>query len=400
MIGNPVRFRLSASLRYMRTILPLATLALLLAGCTQPTVPPGHSSSSASSESSASSPLTLNSPQVEIFAKDLSGARVIVRDGFGNFWVSRPKAGVVTVLEIGDDGKVLQQYDAIRNLRNPHGLAFNPAGTHLYVAEETSIKEYLVYSDAPVKTIATLPAGGSHVTRTIEWGPDDRLYVSIGSTCNSCIEKNPLHATIISMNPDGSDHKTVATGLRNSVFFDWSYVDGQMYATEMGRDGLGNDLPPDEINRIKPASSADSAAPSYGWPYCFGDRIRDSHVAGDVDCATTEPPHIALPAHVAPLGLAFIPEEGWPEAWWYDLLVAEHGSTQIGSVKVGYKVVRIPLDANGNPEGEPVDFLTGFLEGETVRGRPVDIMVEPGGTMYVTDDKEGVVWRVGVGEEM
>jgi len=227
----------------MRTLLTLSTAALLLTSCTQPSAPvdPNPSSNVSSSVAStpSSAPFTLHSPEVEVFAKDLPGARVIVRDGFGNFWVSRPKYGAVTLLEMS--GSVVRQhYDVFQGLHNPHGLAFNSSGTVIYVAEETSIKSALVYSDAPVKTIATLPAGGRHTSRTIAFGPDGRLYVSIGSTCDSCIEKNELHGTIISMKPDGTDQKIVARGLRNAVFFDWSYVDGQMYATEMGRDTLGD----------------------------------------------------------------------------------------------------------------------------------------------------------------
>jgi glucose/arabinose dehydrogenase len=254
------------------------------------------------------------------------------------------------------------------------------------------VKRVYLYSDGPIETIAALPAGGRHTTRTIAWGPDDRLYVSIGSTCDACVEDNELHGTIISMKPDGTDQKIVARGLRNAVFFDWSYVDGAMYATEMGRDTLGDTTPPDEIDKIIDGKN-------YGWPYCYGDRIRDERMSSDYDCAATEPPHIALPAHVAPLGLAFVPEEGWPEEWWYDLLVAEHGSWN-SSVKVGYKIVRIPLDAQGKPEGAPVDFLTGFLDGGTIRGRPVDLMIEPGGTLYVSDDQAGVIYRVKAGVEM
>ncbi len=385
----------------MRILLPLTILGILLAGCTQPAPPLNGSGSSVSTSSSIpssspSSPLTLDSPEVEVFAKDLSGARVMVRDGFGNFWVSRPSAGVITVLEVGSGGAVTNQYDAIRGLRNPHGLAFNPEGTQLYVAEETSLKKYLVYSDAPVETIATFPAGGRHTSRTVKWGPDNRLYVSIGSTCDVCVERNELHGTIISMNPDGSDQKIVARGLRNAVFFNWSYVDGRMYATDMGRDELGDNLPPEEVNIIEDGAH-------YGWPYCYGNRIKDESVTlspvEGFDCATTVAPHIELPAHIAPLDLAFVPEEGWPEDWWYDLLVAEHGSWN-STVKVGYKIVRIPLNANGNPEGEPVDFLTGFVDGNTVSARPVGLLIEPGGTLYVTDDKAGVVYRVNAGVEM
>jgi glucose/arabinose dehydrogenase len=376
----------------MRIILPLAALAILLVGCSQAGTPNNPSSATSSSIASEIPPLTLDSAEVEVFAQNLSGARVMARDSFGNMWVSRPKQGIITLLEIGSGGTVTNQYDVFQGLRNPHGLTLDPAGNTLYIAEETSIKRAILYSDAPVETIATLPAGGRHFTRTIQWGPDDRLYVSIGSTCDSCIEENELHGTIISMNPDGSDQKIVARGLRNAVFFDWSYVDGKMYATEMGRDTLGDTTPPDEIDQIVDGEH-------YGWPYCYGDRIRDDRISTTYDCASTQPPHIALPAHVAPLGLAFIPEEGWPEQWWYDLLVAEHGSWN-SSVKVGYKIIRIPLDANGMPEGDPTDFLTGFLDGNTVRGRPVDLMIEPGGTLYISDDQAGVIYKVSAGVEM
>lgn len=331
-----------------------------------------------------------NDMKIEVFAKNLAGARVMVRDNFGGIWVSRPSAGVVTLLEIGSGGTVTNQYDIFRGLKNPHGLAIGPSsvgsGSILYIAEETSIKKAVLYSDAPVETIATLPAGGRHTSRTIEFGPDGRLYVSIGSTCDACVEVNEKHGTILSMKPDGTDQKIVARGLRNSVFFDWSYVTGDLFATDMGRDNLGDTLPPEEVNVITEGSH-------YGWPYCYGDRVRDTSISGNFDCATSVPPKATLPAHTAPLGLAFVPEEGWPEDLWYDLLVSEHGSWN-STEPVGYKIVRIPMDANGNPTGDAVDFLTGFRKGSVVQGRPVDLMIEPGGTLYITDDKAGVIYRM------
>ncbi len=384
----------------MHKILPFALL--LLAACT---ATPGSNGSATSSSSSTAvssvadvpgidaTGLGLNIPndmRMEVFARNLAGARVMVRDNFGNMWVSRPSQGIVTLLEIGSGGTVTDQMDIFKGLKNPHGLAIGPSsvgsGSVLYIAEEQAIKSAILYSDAPVKTIASLPPGGRHFTRTLGFGPDGRLYVSIGSTCDSCIEKDDKYASILSMKPDGSDQKIVATGLRNAVFFDWSPVNGNMFATEMGRDTLGDTTPPDEINVITDGAN-------YGWPYCYGDRIRDTKISADDDCSATVPPKITLPAHVAPLGLAFVPEEGWPENMWYDLLVAEHGSWN-SSTRVGYKIVRIPLDAQGNADGVPVDFVSGWDKGSSVTGRPVDLMIEPGGTLYISDDKAGLIYRM------
>jgi glucose/arabinose dehydrogenase len=328
--------------------------------------------------------------KIEIYANNLPGVRVMVRDNLGNMWVSRTSKGIVTELEVGSGGQITHQYDIFTGLKNPHGLAIAPStvgsGSVLYIATETSILKAVLYSDAPVKTIATLPSGGRHFTRSIGFGPDGRLYVSIGSTCDACIEKNEKNGTIMSMNADGSDQKIVARGLRNAVFFDWNPVTGEMFATEMGRDTLGDVTPPDEVDVIKEGAN-------YGWPYCYGDRIRDLHISKDYDCSTTEPPHIALPAHVAPLGLAFVPEEGWPEGEWNHLLVAEHGSWN-STTKVGYKIISIPLDAQGNQAGNPEDFISGWLQESTVSGRPVDLMIEPSGTLYISDDQKGVIYKL------
>lgn len=325
---------------------------------------------------------------MDMFADDLSGARVMVRDGFGNFWVSRPNAGVVTQLSMSG-GIITEQNDVLRGLDRPHGLAIDPErGFTLYVAEETKLSRVHLYSDAAVETIATFPAGGRHFTRTIGFGPDGRLYVSIGSTCDVCVEPNELHGTILSMNPDGSDQTIYARGLRNAVFFTWHPVDGSMWATEMGRDMLGDDLPPDEVNIIKEGAH-------YGWPYCYGDRVRDTSFEpqADFDCAQTEPATLLIPAHSAPLGLSFIPEEGWGEEYWHDLLVALHGSWN-RSEPAGYSVARFPLSAQGNPEGPMRQFISGWRDQSATLGRPVDLRAEPGGVLFITDDRKGVMYRV------
>ena len=328
---------------------------------------------------------------IEIFAKNLAGARVMALDSFGNMWVSRPNDGVVTQLEI-NNGKVTAQHDILKNLNNPHGLAFDPKSPSiLYIAEEDKISKIPTYSDAPIQKIADLPSGGGHSTRTIGFGPDNRLYVSIGSSCNVCHETDSRRAKIFSMKSDGNDFKEYAHGLRNAVFFTWSYIDGKMWATEMGRDLLGDNTPPDEINII-------GKDKNYGWPNCYGKNIHDTefdkntYIRNPCMEPFETPSYIDLEAHSAPLGLQFVPEEGWPEEYWHNLLVAFHGSWN-RTEPTGYKIVRIKLDAKGNYQGIE-DFITGWLSKDGVYGRPVDLLIQPGGTLYISDDKAGVIYKV------
>ncbi len=361
---------------------------------------------------------------IEVLVKDAPGARVMAFDSHGDLWVSRTSKGTVTFYDI-EDGKVVAQKDIFTKLNSPHGLAIRRDETAqadiLYTAEEDKIslapiRRNMSAPDAtpspmsdieqvnislalssailPVNVKDLTPTGGTvrHKTRTIEFGPDGRLYVSIGSSCDVCTEKNELRAKIFSMKPDGSDWREEARGLRNSVFFTWSYVDGRMWATEMGRDGLGDDTPPDEINIITNGGN-------YGWPICYGQNIHDTvfdkntYIRNPCMSPFEIPAHIDLPAHVAPLGLAFIPEEGWPEEYWYNLFVAEHGSWN-KKEPVGYKIVRVILDAKGNYKGTE-DFLFGFLTKDNrALGRPVDIIVRPGGEMFVSDDHAGVIYRI------
>ena len=335
-------------------------------------------------------PFPLKLPEgfsISIFAKGLSGARVMATDGMGNIWVSQTGEGKITMLEI-EDGTVKNKSEIFKNLKKPHGLAFDPQDSLvLYFAEEDKISKVRLYTEDKPHKIADLPSGGGHFTRTLGFGPDNRLYVSIGSSCNVCNEQDNRRAKIFSMNKDGGDFKEFARGLRNAVFFTWSYVDGKMWATEMGRDLLGDNIPPDEINIIQEGGW-------YGWPWFYGKNIEDHSWTTGIPIYAFEPisSHIDLQAHSAPLGLAFVPEEGWPKGYWYNLFVSYHGSWN-RSVPTGYKVVRIKLDSKGNYLGTE-DFITGWLTSSGVLGRPVDILVQPGGTMYISDDKAGVIYRL------
>ncbi len=337
---------------------------------------------------------------ISIFAKNLPGARVMALDGLNNLWVSQPSEGKISLVEAGS-GKVLEVF---KGLNRPHGLAVDPenGGTMLYIAEETKISRVALYTEDTLHKIADLPKGGRHNTRTLGFGPDGRLYVSIGSSCDVCNEKDERLAAIYSMNKDGSDFKQVAKGLRNSVFFTWDYVNGKMWATEMGRDNLGDNLPPDEINIIAgdpSASSGRAAEPlDFGWPICYGKNIHDTHFDKNQyirnPCEDKVASTIDLPAHSAPLGIGFIPEEpAWPEQYWGNMIVAFHGSWN-RSEPTGYKLARIFKDQKGEYQIE--DFVSGWLakDGKTSLGRPVDVKVNADGSMYVTDDKAGVIYKV------
>jgi len=195
------------------------------------------------------------------------------------------------------------------------------------------------------------------------------------------------------MNKDGSDFKKVASGLRNAVFMATNPIGGEIWVTEMGRDNLGDDLPPDEINIIEEGKN-------YGWPYFYGKNIKDQkHGLAEppVDWIT-EPSYIDLPAHSAPLGLAFVPEGppagGWPEEYWNNLIVALHGSWN-RTEPTGYKLVRIKLNQRGEFEGME-DFISGWLakDGKTALGRPVDVIFQSNGMLYISDDKAGVIYKV------
>lgn len=329
---------------------------------------------------------------MEIFAQDLPGVRDMVFDSFGNLWVSQTSKGLITSIQI-KDGKAESQSPVFKGLKNPHGLAID--NNMLYFAEENKISRVTLYSDDTPHTIADLPSGSGHYTRSLGFGPDGRLYVSIGSSCNVCNEQDARRAAVYSMNKDGSDMRAYATGLRNSVFFAWD-KDGKMWATENGRDRLGDNLPPDEINVL-------SQGNNYGWPVCYGNNIHDTDFDKNVyiqnPCNGKTAPTVELQAHSAPLGLAFVPAgQGWPKDMEGDLLVAYHGSWN-SSKPTGYKVVRVKIDAQGRYEGVE-DFITGWLPAGATSGpdkslgRPVQIVMHSQGTAFLSDDKRGVIYKI------
>lgn len=329
--------------------------------------------------------------RIGLFASSLDSPRMMALSPDGRLFVTEMDAGRVMILPDSDGNRQADSHIVYAGgLDNPHGIAFH-AG-YLYVAEEGRVIRYPYHAgdnkaSKPQVIVPDLPTGGGHFTRTISFGPDGKLYTSIGSSCNVCIEKNPLRASIIRCNADGSGREAFATGLRNSVGLAWNPSTGELWATDNGRDFLGDNLPPDEVNVIRQGGF-------YGWPFAYGNRVSDPQFGSQAPAKVkaTIPPKIAIQAHSAPLGLTFYNGSMFPSAYQGNLFIAYHGSWN-RSAPTGYKVVRFVV-RDGNVVGGQQDFITGWLQGGSSWGRPVGFLVGKSGEFYITDDKAGRVYVV------
>jgi len=305
--------------------------------------------------------------RIEVFASGFKKARFMaVNPETGDLYLTEPDTGKVW--------NVTQRETAAEGLDNPHGIAFFEGD--LYISGATSV--YRFKDGEKEILIGDLPAGGNHYTSTVVFGPDGKMYVSRGSSCNVCKE-DPRRAAVLRFDPDGTNEELFAAGLRNSVGLGIHPRTGELWATNNGRDWLGDDLPPEEVNIIKEGKH-------YGWPYCYGRNIPDPDWGNPELCADKEIPVVEMPAHSAPLGMRFTPDGEY-------LFVAFHGSWN-RSVPTGYKIVRIEVGPNGE---DPliVDYVTGWRpEGDPAWGRPVDVIFGSEGAMYISDDYAGVIYRL------
>lgn len=339
---------------------------------------------------------------ISTYSDKVPNARVMIYDNTGRILVSSPDTGKIFALTAPKAPNTQATVTTVlQDLNKPHGLAIRCVPDHeickLYVAETDQLSEYNVDQNGAFinkKKLIDLPAGGNHTSRTIMFMPypdDSKLLISIGSTCNVCNEDDPLRATIQVFDTDTNKMSEFAKGLRNSVFMSIHPVNGKIWATEMGRDLLGDNIPPDEINIIDKNKN-------YGWPNCYGKNIHDdafdknTYIRNPCMTPFETPSHIDIQAHSSPLGIAFVPEEGWPQEYWYNALVAYHGSWNRTEPN-GYKIVRYRLDQDGNVLGSE-DFITGWLQNGKALGRPVDIIIQPGGTILISDDKAGVIYKI------
>lgn len=371
--------------------------AWLAAAFKTPTVP--VSSSSAGQDKTGLNLKIPDNSRLTIFSPDASGARVLIQDPRERVIASLTSAGQIIALEGTDQGEATQRTVLARGLNRPHGMVmWCIEGTcKLFVAETDKITRFDYDADSTrlsnPKRLIGLPTGGQHTTKSLALlgeGLNPKLLVSIGSSCDACLEKDSRRAKVLSMDLNGENVEIYASGLRNAVFMTANPWTGQIWTTEMGRDNLGNDIPPDEINILKQDGN-------YGWPFCYGKRVQDvtfdASEAAASTCSKSEPAYIDLQAHSAPLGLSFVPEQGWPASWHRNLIVAYHGSWN-RSPPTGYKVVRINLDADGKFLGIQ-DLITGWrTNGGNVQGRPTGILTMPNGSIFIADDKKGVIYKL------
>ncbi len=332
---------------------------------------------------------------LQLYAGDLPRARFLRFTPGGDLLLSRPHSGDIMLLRRDADGN--GQPDAvvtlISGLKRPLGMDI--AGGYLYIAESHQIGR-VPFDSATGKLagayeplVEGFTDDGNHWSKTLAFGPDGLLYLTQGSTCNICVEEDERRATMMRFQPDGSGGTIIATGLRNSVGFDWAPWNGELYATDNGRDLLGDDFPPCELNLIEEDRF-------YGWPYFNGANIPDPDMGDDPLAGQREPTAMAhgFRAHNAPLGIAFIDDTGWPAGYERTALVALHGSWN-RSVPDGYKVVSLHWTDQGI---EQRDFLTGFNQDGKISGRPVDIAQGPDGAIYISDDYASAIYRVSPGD--
>jgi len=317
---------------------------------------------------------------------DVPKARSLALGDRGTLFVSNRKGRSVYAVVEDDDGRT-QTIELLDGMSTPNGIAYYDGD--LYVAEIDRVYRYANVEDrlddmprAEVLDI-DLPSNRSHGWRYIGFGPDGKLYISIGAPCNVCDEFG--YAQIIRVNPDGTERETFASGVRNSVGFTWHPETRDLWFTDNGRDMLGDDLPPCELNH------APRQGLHFGFPYCHGGDILDPKFGKDRDCANYTPPVQKLGPHVAPLGVKFYTGDMFPPEYRGQVFIAEHGSWN-RSKKIGYRISLVRLDGDTAISYEP--FAFGWLQGEQVSGRPVDLIVKQDGSLLVSDDQAGKIYRI------
>ena len=327
---------------------------------------------------------------ISVYA-EVSNARSLCLSPNGTLFVGNRNGNkVYAVVDENKDGVADKVYTIAKELNSPNGVAFKDGS--LYVAcistilKIDSIESHLSNPPQPKVVYDQYPTDGHHGWKFIAFGPDGKLYVPVGAPCNICEEKNPVYASITRINTDGSGMEVFASGIRNTVGFDWHPVTKELWFTENGRDNMGDNVPEDELNR------APQKGMHFGFPYCHQGNILDPEFGKGKNCSDYVAPVKTLGPHVAALGMRFYTGDMFPADYKNAIFIAKHGSWN-RSIPIGYDVTVAKL--NGNDIASYTTFAEGWLRPDhSVIGRPVDVLQMPDGALLVSDDFNGAVYRI------
>ncbi len=330
--------------------------------------------------------------EIEIYAEGVQNARSMTLSPGGTLFVATRSAGKVYAIRDDDANHRADRVITIaEGLRMPNGVAFRDGA--LYVAEVSRVLRYdgiesrLNDPPEPLVLYDKYPSDRSHGWKFIRFGPDGKLYIPVGAPCNICdrSQDDDRYASITRMNPDGSGLEVFARGVRNTVGFDWHPKTRELWFTDNGRDWLGDDIPPDELNR------APDKDLHFGYPYRHGSNIPDPEFGKKGRDGKFVPPAVELGPHVAALGMRFYTGGMFPQPYHNQIFIAEHGSWNRAR-KIGYRLTLVRVE--GTEAGSYETFAEGWKQGEEVWGRPVDVLVMPDGALLVSDDYAGVIYRI------
>jgi len=328
--------------------------------------------------------------EISIYADNVTNARGLALGEGGIVYVGTgPEGKVYAVTDTNQDGKADHTYVVAENLNMPNGVAYKDGS--LYVATINRILRYpqlaahLDNPPTPVVVYDKLPSDTEHGWKYLRFGPDNKLYTAIGAPCNICQPSSDLYASLVRLEPDGSHFEIIAHGIRNTQGFDWQPNTHTLFFTDNGRDYLGDDSPPEELNQWS------AVGDHFGYPFCHGGTITDPEFGQLRKCAEFKPPVWRFRAHVAPLGIRFYQGKQFPAQYQQQLFVTQHGSWN-RSEPQGYQVALVKF-VGGNPVSEQ-NFINGWLADDAVLGRPVDILTLDDGSLLISDDKLGVLYKV------
>lgn len=329
--------------------------------------------------------------EISVYA-EVNNARSLTMSPSGTIYVGNRNADKVYALQDKDGDHWAEEIYVIDSgLNSPNGVAFRDGD--LYVAE---INRILRYSDIENNLASTpeaevvyadFPTEEHHGWKYIAFGPDGMLYVPVGAPCNICLSEDEIFASITRMDVNGGTPEVFVHGVRNSVGFDWNPESGELWFTDNGRDMLGDSIPPCELNK------APEAGMHFGYPFCHGGDIKDPEFGDQRSCDEFVNPAFKFAAHTAPLGMKFYKGDAFPATYKGDIIVAQHGSWN-RSNKIGYRLMHV--EVNGGEASSATVFADGWLNEATQEswGRPVDVLEMPDGSMLVSDDQAGLIYRI------